>query len=373
MLALATLPLLVMSCTDQSVSAPTLTNDLSASRSVASPQVFVVEPMLMDVPTYDGTGQAVHPDVVLFDRPWNGARYWLTMTPYAASNQTVENPSILRSNDGVTVSVPGGLTNPIVPAPRNGNNYNSDPELLYETQTQRLVLFDRYVDKRSNSLQVLTSTDGVTWKKAGTPLRVRAHRAVSPTIAQRDNAPARMWHVDAGRAGCNAKSTRVETRTAVDKTGRIVDTKWSRSEVTDLAIPGYTIWHIKARWVPEKSEYWMLISAYPNDGNGCQTDDLFFARSGDGIHWTSYTTPVLRHQDREWTAAAVYRTSFLYDANSDQLSLWISARAGDGAWRMGYARARYASLLTALENNREVAPAPSTVYSVKAKLSGDEP
>ena len=335
--------------------------------------MFSVEPTMIDIPTYDGTGQAVHPDVVLFDNGWHGSKYWLTMTPYAASNQTLENPSILTSDDGVHVSVPMGLTNPVIPAPHSAKDYNSDPELLYEPQTRRLVLFDRFVDKKSNTINVLTTRDGVTWARARAPLSVRAHQAVSPTIAPRIDAPAKMWTVNAGKAGCNAKTTRVEVRTATDQQGRFVETGWSKPAPAELTIPGYTIWHIKARWVPEKSEYWMLISAYPNGGNGCKTDDLFFARSGDGTHWKAYTTPVVRHEDREWTAAAVYRSTFLYNADTDRLDLWISARGSDGAWRMGYARANYASLLTALENNREVAPTPSTVYTVKVRISGDEP
>ena len=362
-----------MSCADYTVSGPSATDGASASRTVVAAPIFIVEPTEMTVPTYDGTGQAVHPDVVQFDQAWHGAKFWMTMTPYAASNQVVENPSILESNDGVNVDVPAGLKNPVIPAPRNSKNYNSDPELLYESQTGRLVLFHRYVEQKTNTIHVSTSTDGVNWTRQRAPFWVRAHKAVSPTVAPRTDAQARMWYVDAGKAGCAAKSTRVYTRTAGDRTGRIVDTKWGDETVTDLTIPGYTIWHIKARWVPEKSEYWMLISAYPNAHDGCKTDDLFFARSNDGLHWRAYQTPVVRHEARAWTAAAVYRSTFLYDASTDQMSLWLSARGTDGAWRLGYARARYASLLSALEENREVSPTSSTVYSVKVKLSGEEP
>jgi hypothetical protein len=371
--SLTALSLLVMSCSDRSVTGPSISNVAATTLSATTGGVFSVEPTMMDIPTYDGTGQAVHPDVVLFDDAWHGAKYWLTMTPYAQSNQAVENPSILRSDDGIHVSVPAGLKNPIVPAPRNGGDYNSDPELLWEPQTRRLVLFDRFVEKKTNTLYVLTSRDGVTWSRARSPFWVHDHQAVSPTVAPREGAAAKMWMVNAGKAGCNAKSTRVEMRTASDKEGRFVETAWSNPVPVDLSIAGYTIWHIKARWVPEKSEYWMLISAYPNNHDGCKTDDLFFARSNDGLHWRTYTTPVLRHEDREWTAAAVYRSTFLYDAASDQMSLWISARGSDGAWRMGYARARYASLLDALENNREVGATPSTVFKVKVQLSGREP
>jgi hypothetical protein len=373
MLSLTALPLLSSSCTDRSPTAPGASSPASSSRALGADAVFIVEPTVMDIPTYDGAGQAVHPDVVLFPAPWHGSRYWLTMTPYAGSNQLVENPSILTSNDGVHVSLPMGLTNPVIPAPRNSKDYNSDPELLYESQTRRLVLLDRLVEKRKNTLHVLTSRDGVSWSRARTMLGVRAHQAVSPTIAPRDDAPAKLWTVNAGKAGCSAKSTRVEVRTAAEKDGRFVQTEWSKPEPVDLSIPRYNIWHIKARWIPEKSEYWMLISAYPNGVDGCQTDDLFFARSTDGAHWTVFQTPILRHQDREWTAAAVYRSTFLYDADSDHLDLWISARGSDGVWRMGYARARYASLLSALENNRELMSAPATAFTVKVKSSGQEP
>jgi hypothetical protein len=372
-LALAAVPLLLSSCSDRSVTGPTTADAVAARRAIENDAVFSVEPTMMDVPTYDGTGQAVHPDVVLFNTAWHGSKYWLTMTPYAASNQTLENPSILTSNDGVRVSVPAGLTNPVIPAPRNAKDYNSDPELLYEPQTRRLVLFERFVEKKKNTVNVLTSRDGVTWARTHASLSVRSHQAVSPTIAPREGAPAKMWTVNAGKAGCGAKSTSVEVRTAADPDGRFVETKWSKPAPVDLSIPGYSIWHIKARWIPEKSEYWMLISAYPNGGDGCKTDDLFYARSTDGTHWRVYETPIIRHQDREWTAAAVYRSTFLYDAASDRLDLWISARGSDGAWRMGYARARYASLLTALENNRELAPAPATAFAVKVKITGEDP
>jgi hypothetical protein len=372
-LSLAALLSLVTSCSDHSATAPGIPNVASANLSAQTDEVFSVTPTMIDIPTYDGTGQAVHPDVVLFDTPWNGAKYWLTMTPYALSDQKLENPSILTSDDGMHVSAPVGLTNPVIPAPRNGKNYNSDPELLYEPQTRRLVLFDRFVEKKTNTLEVLTSRDGAIWSRTRSPLRVRAHQAVSPTIAPRVGKPAKMWTVNAGKAGCSAKATRVEMRTAADTAGRFVETTWSKPSAVELSIPGYTIWHIKARWVAEKSEYWMLISAYPNDHDGCKTDDLFFARSTDGLRWKAYATPVLRHQDREWTAAAVYRSTFLYDASTDRMDLWISARGADGVWRMGYARARYASLLTALENNRELTPTPAAAFSVKVKISGEEP
>jgi hypothetical protein len=369
----AALPL-VMSCTDRAATDPWLSaGDSVKDRDAVAQPIFVVEPTIMSVPTYDGSNQAVHPDVVAFDTAWHGAKYWMTMTPYPKSNQTLENPSILMSNDGLTLSVPTGLKNPIIAPPRRAKDYNSDPDLVYEAQSDRLVLFYRLVDKNANTVHVSASKDGVHWTAVHPPFWERSHQVVSPTVAPRRDAPARMWYVNAGKKGCDAKSTRVVMRTATDKTGGVVSTQWAAPVATDLSIPGYEIWHIKARWVPEKSAYLMLISAYPDNGNGCKTDDLFLAKSLDGTHWTVYQEPVIRHEDRPWTAAAVYRSSFLYDAESDELSLWISARGSDGAWRLGYARVRYESLQAALENGQRISPRPALLFSPPAAQSGEQP
>jgi hypothetical protein len=38
----------------------------------------------LTIPTYDASGQAIHPDVIDFGsgNTWNGYRYWMAMTPY---------------------------------------------------------------------------------------------------------------------------------------------------------------------------------------------------------------------------------------------------------------------------------------------------
>jgi len=69
-------------------------------------------------PTYDGSGQAVHPDLVYFpdgwgkDREGNNWNYWLVMTPFPNRKDNYENPSILVSDDGVKWRTPPGLENP---------------------------------------------------------------------------------------------------------------------------------------------------------------------------------------------------------------------------------------------------------------------
>jgi hypothetical protein len=239
--------------------------------------------------------------------------------------------------------------NPVVRHRGRPSDYNSDPELVYNPETNRLLMFYRFVDRRTNTIRVSSTIDGRTWREEPKAFWARLHQAVSPTVALRNATnPTRMWYVDAGRAGCKAQSSRVMMRAVADSGPHVTDVRWSDPVATDLAQPGYVVWHMKVRYIPSKREYWALYAAFPTTPAGCDIDDLFFARSTDGVHWKTYADPILRHEDRAWTAAAIYRSSFLYDADSDELRVWLSARGADAKWRLGFAHFRYSRLLSEL-------------------------
>lgn len=91
----------------------------------------VTTPKKLQIPTYDGSHEPVHPAVVRTQTPWNGYRYWMAFTPYPHGDDTKENPSIVASVDGVTWVVPNGLTNPIAPKPSPSGSYNRDTQLIF--------------------------------------------------------------------------------------------------------------------------------------------------------------------------------------------------------------------------------------------------
>jgi hypothetical protein len=345
--------LLTAACSgDADVTAPPSLTEATPRTAVSTLPALIEEPVELTAPTYENSGESVHPDVVEFPLEWNGWRYWLTMTPYPRSDFHVENPSILVSGDGLHLQVPQGLVNPVVAHHGRPSDYNSDPELVYNPETNRLLMFYRFVDKRTNTIRVSSTVDGRTWREEPKAFWARLHQAVSPTVALKSGEnPTRMWYVDAGKAGCKAQSSRVMMRSLAERSGRITDERWLEPVATDLAQPGYVVWHMKVRYVPSKNEYWALYAAFPTTPAGCDVDDLFFARSADGVHWTTYPAPILRHEDRAWTAAAIYRSSFLYDADSDELRVWLSARGADAKWRLGFAHFRYSRLLQQLSTS----------------------
>ena len=54
---------------------------------------------LTTIPLYGASG-VVHPDVLYFSGGKDGYEYWMVYTPYPPGSK--ENPSIVRSNDGIT-------------------------------------------------------------------------------------------------------------------------------------------------------------------------------------------------------------------------------------------------------------------------------
>ena len=329
------------------LTAPTLTfHDFGLEAPVAQPATEVVQ---LTVPTYDGSGEAVHPDVLWFPEGWHGWEYWMAFTPYPGGQEHYENPSIAVSHDGVRWEVPAGLVNPVVATPRHGG-FNSDPDLSYDAAHDRLVLLTREVRGGFNLIWMLASADGVTWTSPRLLFRRRNHGIISPTMVLSAAGAPTVWYVNAGSKRCPSRVTRVARQSALSEDAlapAAPERGWSRPSAAGLEQPGYFIWHLDVTWVAEKNEYWAVYPAY--DRRGCGARDLFFARSSDGVTWTTYSRPVLRHEDQHWTSAMLYRASALYDPATDRVRLFLSGSAPGPEWHLGYVEFGYAELLAGLQ------------------------
>jgi len=311
------------------------------------------DPVRLALPTYDGSGEAVHPDLLHFPGGWRGWEYWMAVTPYPRGNARYENPSILVSHDGEAWTVPPGLTNPVVPATAAG--YNSDPDLVYDAAGDRLVLVYREVAGGFNVIRSVASADGVAWSVASTLFRVPNHHAISPALATVDPAHPMAWYVDAGTVGCATRSATVKLRVADGPsalTPAAVEAGWSAERATTLGLPGFVLWHLDVVYHPVRREYWAIFPAFPS-GRSCGEGDLFLARSTDGVDWTAYPTPLLTTGVADWTGASLYRATALLDVESNRLDVWFSARADDGRWSVGLVAYEVPELLAALAAGRE--------------------
>ena len=307
------------------------------------------------VATYDNTGQSNHPDIMRVPAKWSAGACWMVYTPYAGSNGFLENPSLATSPDCEHWKPAPGVQAPLIEKPVDG--YNSDPELMYDAARGCLGVVFRQV-YTTNTVNITSTCDGTTWSTQRRLFSASNHSAVSPTVTLGPDGFNRIWYVDAGGAGCTSQTNVVKMRVATSDTAALGGVQFGPEVRVDLAQPGYVIWHLKIRYVPEKKEYWAMYAAFPlTTGIGnCMADDLYLATSADGVHWKTFPAPILNHLDRRFKFTSLYRASFLYDAATDHLRTIVSGLESS-AWGQYGMIHNYTALVNALNSSSTVAAA----------------
>jgi hypothetical protein len=298
---------------------------------------------LLTLPTYDGSGEAVHPDVISTSTPLHQSPFLMVVTPYPSGDATKENPSVLVSRDGIAWSVPTGASNPLVIPPPTGG-YLSDPDLVYVGQTHTFWLFYREVQNRAtNLIHVATSQDGLRWKTKDPVIITPAHALVSPSVVHRPSKGWMMWTVDAGVGGCSAATTHVDLRSSTD------GINWGEPTPVSITSPMGTPWHIDVQWIRSRQEYWAIFNV--KVAGNCATKAVYIATSRDGIEWTTLPTPAITSGAIPEFRDIVYRASIQYVPSDDVVTLWFSgasSESGRFVWRVAVERQLRADLFTAL-------------------------
>ncbi len=267
----------------------------------------------LEIPTYDGSGQAVHPDM-LRERD----RVVMALTPYPYSDARFENPSILVSSDGTRFTEPSDGLNPLVDAPPI--DHNDDPDLHLDPMTGEYeILFLETLRPDAQHLISLRSRDLVTWTRTmaidwnfslGAPL------VVSPAVIVHGGA---VTMFDVRLTGDGNRIDRYES-----PDGRT----WDQATAAPIALEtgGMVPWHVDALVCP--TGYALLINGYFHDidpeGNdrGFDRQDLYLATSPDLVQWTLRAEPLLRHDDPDLDLFTLYRsTGFVA---GDRLVIWYS-------------------------------------------------
>lgn len=163
-------------------------------------------PVLLNLHTSEGTGQACHPDVTYIPEGFGIGRwcYWMVCTPYAYANFVYENPEIFVSHDGINWTVPDGVKNPLFPSPKGIWDYNSDPDMFF--LNGKLWLYYRETRKTRDIIEsrifLATSADGVNWSLPSEVLMAQGDEALlmSPTVVHQGGT-FHMWAVDRAASG----------------------------------------------------------------------------------------------------------------------------------------------------------------------------
>lgn len=121
----------------------------------------------LKIPVYNNATdfQATHPSVLYFKNGWNGYKYWMAMTPYESENESLENPSIVASNDGINWEVPNGLENPLISTSDVTNYHYSDTHLVFAEGYLECWYRKRTRNTLGDSESIIRkkSNDGINW------------------------------------------------------------------------------------------------------------------------------------------------------------------------------------------------------------------
>jgi hypothetical protein len=286
-------------------------------------------PVALALTTPDGSGQTVHPDYVAMPADWTGAHEYLLITPYPNGNSGFEDPSIFGNKGALDWEPPAGVTNPIA-TPLFG--YLSDPDAVFVPERNELWVYYRQVQSH-NEVYLTRSTDGIRFTPPTLVASADNHDIVSPTVVHRGPSDWMMWAVKSG-SGCGAASTAIELRRSTDG----ID--WSSPEKVALSQgSGFSPWHIEVQWIASRGEFWAVYNG--KVAGSCTTPALFLATSIDGVTWKTYPSPIATRGVSPDLADVIYRTTFVYNDDSDTIDFWYSGAKfdfGQYVWRTAYQR-----------------------------------
>ena len=323
---------------DFGIQQPTIADDrIFVPRPSLRPNEVQVSPHLegvifnaqfLSIPTYEGSGQVVHPHVLFFEEKFMGYHYIMVITPYPFSNERHENPSILGSQDGFNWEVPEGVINPVVGTPfdvRHGG-YFSDPFIFRRDDTLELWFRHtlatyqngQFVQRnRHNRIYRTVSNDLVNWSDFeiffDCPNYIDAF--MSPVIMY-NNGKYRVWYTHFTSA-----LFYIESYDRINWTPR-------RQIIPNLG--GLGIWHHDIVFTGGKYEALFTSADWGNE----PVFRLFYATSYDGIEFDRGREICIRSISPELEGLTVHKSTFVRTNGIYQM--YIAVFSSNEEWSLFY-------------------------------------
>jgi hypothetical protein len=296
----------------------------------------------LETPTYDRSGQTVHPSVIDFKteyglESWGGFRYWMALTPFPNFKSAFENPSLLVSKDGLKWNNPPGVKSPLVPKPQGvvNRNYNSDPDLVYDPDHNILVLYWREYNEAAYE-KIWVSKISPDYKQSDKVLcfektwDAKTGLVLSPAVWRKSAQEWYMWTTDG--------NVTVHLYTSADgltwSSGQPCIAPWNTWN------GGYIPWHISAKPNHAAQKIEFMIAGWPIKGtiNDCQL--LYASAPMSQPKELSMPLPgtlLNPAAGDQWDNGYIYRSSFVLETgDSTKFRVWYSACSKKKAWHIGY-------------------------------------
>ncbi len=248
-----------------------------------------------------------HPSVQYFADGWNGYKYWCAFTPYKNNDDQWENPHILASNDLKKWEEPSGFSNPLEPKPsdyEHGSVYNSDTELVYNTDTGELECWWRFYYKPEKEVRLIrkTTSDGVHWSSKEVMLtgEMYVYDFLSPAIIYEDGLY-KMWAINQN------------TGYSIDYRESADGKSWSEIRKIKVEYDDRDLAHWHLDVIRTAKGYEMSISAhYPKENDRVHMS-LYYSYSPDNVNYTKATLLFAPLKGTgAWDNMGLYRSSLLF-------------------------------------------------------------
>ena len=224
---------------------------------------------VIEVPTYDGFDQATHPDVV-----WYENKMFMAVTPYAYSDERLENPCLYACTAEGVIRVKKIGDNPLIKwDKREYRHHYSDPALYIDDNCLSVFYRDSLhlnAEKRIDKIYRIQSQDASTWT-APEEIILPSEHFIAPSFCRKGYSTYVYYTEDIGE--------KTEFYLGLFNENKIE--KLERPNVIN-APQSMTIWHVDVKKY-EADVYVGLFTYMEKAGHG--KTKLFYAESNDMINW----------------------------------------------------------------------------------------
>lgn len=285
----------------------------------------------LDIRTYyAGLNQPTHPNILAFDAPWHGYRYYMGYTPYPFASGYEENPCVAASNDLIHWEKPEGLRNPIATSEELGCDELKDSHLLYRADLDRLEMW--YLGRIDSTLAEggqlhclrMVSADGRSWSDYEIMYSFREYNLVSESVIY--DGEYRFWGI---------RHTKEDTGLYFMRSADGVHwTEPVKCEVPDAEATD--MWH--GTVIHQEGAYHFVWVGY----SGAARSRIHYAHSTDGL---CFSEPrVIVENDAGWEY--LYRPCLLKDGG--QWYCYYGVIRSDGKWMLSLSRGKTLQDLTGI-------------------------
>lgn len=113
---------------------------------------------LLEITAFDSSKQVMHPDILYFDK-----KFYLSFTPYPFYNDSLENPCLFSSSNGLSFKPVNLKSNPLIKTPANYKKnriHNDDPDISYNSKTNSIdLIYLLTMEPDSQNLQIIHTGD----------------------------------------------------------------------------------------------------------------------------------------------------------------------------------------------------------------------